>query len=89
MAVRRKVKMTNKLGMHARPAVLFSDTANKFGCEITVEAQSRKVDGKSIMDLMTLGATSGTVLEIIAEGDDAEKAVDALTTLVEEKFRED
>ncbi len=85
------VKISNKLGLHARPAMLFVEAATTFDSEITVRRADHRepVDGKSIMQMMMLAATQGTEIEIIASGDDAEKAVCHLAKLVESKFQED
>jgi len=83
------VVITNKLGMHARPAMAFVDTANGFSANVTVHKSGQQVDGKSIMQLMMLAATEGTQLEISAEGDDAEQAVQALEDLIQRKFDEE
>lgn len=84
-----KVTITNKLGLHARPAMAFADTAAQFQSDIHVIKSGNKFDGKSIMNLMMLAATQGTQLEITAKGPDADAALEALQTLVESKFDED
>ena len=87
--VRRQVEIRNQYGIHARPAALFVKTASRFNADVHVEKDANRVSGKSIMGLMTLQASRGTVLTIVAEGDDAEEALDALVELVESKFGED
>lgn len=84
-----KVTITNKLGLHARPAMAFADTAAQFQSDIHVIKSGNKFDGKSIMNLMMLAATQGTELEIAAKGPDADAALAALQKLVESKFDED
>jgi len=84
-----KVTITNKLGLHARPAMSFADTASQFSAEINVIKGGNKYDGKSIMNLMMLAATQGTELEITANGPDADAALAALQKLVESNFDED
>jgi phosphocarrier protein HPr len=86
-----KVTITNRLGLHARPAMVFVETASKFKAEITVRRcdQTETVDGKSIMQLMMLAATHGTSIEISARNHDAELAVKELVALVESKFQEE
>jgi phosphotransferase system HPr (HPr) family protein len=81
----------NKLGLHARPAMLFVEAASGYEAEITVRRtdQRETVDGKSIMQMMMLAATQGTKVEIAASGSDADTAVKALVDLVESKFMED
>ena len=84
-----KVTITNKLGLHARPAMSFADTAARFSSDIEVIKAGSRFDGKSIMNLMMLAATQGTELEIVASGPDADAAVAALRKLVESNFDED
>lgn len=86
---RVKVTITNKLGLHARPAMAFADTAAQFKSDIKVIKAGNPYDGKSIMNLMMLAATQGTVLEIAATGPDADQAVAALQKLVESNFDEE
>lgn len=86
---RINVTITNKLGLHARPAMAFADTASQFGADIHVIKSGNKFDGKSIMNLMMLAATQGTELEIQATGADASEALEALQKLVESNFDED
>lgn len=85
----RQVTIQNKLGLHARPAMQFVDVANQFPCAIKVWKQDQAVDGKSIMQMMMLAATEGTPLKIVADGDDAQKALDALEQLVNARFGEE
>ena len=86
-----RVKIQNKLGLHARPAMLFVEAATAFEADIAVRRtdQRETVDGKSIMQLMMLAATQGTEVEIIATGGDSRAAVEALTALVNSAFQED
>ncbi len=83
------VTIRNRLGLHARPAMTFVDVASSFRSVITVKRANETVDGKSIMQMLMLAATQGTCLEICAEGDDAEAAVNRLKQLVESRFGED
>lgn len=84
-----RVTIVNQLGMHARPATLFTDTAHEFRASVRVAKGDEVVDGKSIMHLMMLAATRGTELEITAEGEDAQACVDALVRLIGNGFDED
>lgn len=87
-----KVKIRNRLGMHARPAMVFVESASDFASEVRVwrpENPGEKVDGKSIMQMMMLAATQGTELMIEATGGDAKKACDCLSRLVERGFDEE
>lgn len=85
----RDLKIVNRFGIHARPAALFVKTAGHFESDIIVEKEGTIVSGKSIMGLLTLEGSQGSILKITATGSDAEEAVDALQELVEAKFYED
>jgi phosphocarrier protein HPr len=88
--VTRVIVIKNVQGMHARPAEMFARRALQFQSRIDLVLESQRVDGKSILHLLTLGARQGTQLVIEAEGPDAEAAVEALAELVEHEFpRED
>src|SRR5881409_3814655 len=87
--ITKELTVINKLGIHARPAAMFVRTANRFDCEIFVEKDGEKVNGKSIMGLMMLAAGPGSKLLLYAEGDDAARAVVELEALVRRKFDED
>ena len=85
----KTVKVINRAGVHARPASLLVQTAKDFECEIIFERGDDRINGKSIMGIITLGATYGAEITIIAEGQDEEKAVEALVKLFENKFEEE
>jgi phosphocarrier protein HPr len=85
----REFLVSNKLGIHARPAALFVKTANRFTCDIFVEKDGEKVNGKSIMGLMMLAAGPGSKLVIHAIGPDASKALAEIENLIKRKFDED
>ena len=88
----RRVKITliNKNGLHARPAHLFVQTANQFRSELLVAREGvDPVNGKSIMGIMMLAAESGTTLELVADGPDADDQLVALQSLVESRFGEE
>ena len=87
--IKRTVVIENTLGLHARPAALFVQLANKFQSEIFVEKKDEKVNGKSIMGIMTLAAGKGEKIAITADGNDAEEAVNALEKLLKGKFGEE
>ena len=78
------VQIRNAAGLHMRPAMQFVDVANQFDSDIMVSNDETVVDGKSIMQMSMLAATCGTKLRIKAEGQDAERALEALRQLVEE-----
>jgi phosphocarrier protein len=88
-AVTRDLTVSNKLGLHARPAAMFVKTANRFSCDIFVDKDGEKVNGKSIMGLMMLAAGPGSKLTVYAEGQDASQAMTELETLLKTKFGED
>jgi phosphocarrier protein len=88
-SVEREVKIVNKYGLHARPAMQFVELANRYGSKIEVSNGTLSVDAKSIMSVMRLAATKGTVLKLSAVGDDAEEAIDAITELIEGGFGEE
>lgn len=83
------VRIVNRLGLHARPAALFVRLASRFASDIYVGRDSVEVNGKSIMGVMMLAAEEGARVEIRAEGEDAEKALEELVSLVERGFDED
>lgn len=85
----RTLIIENKTGLHARPASMFVQEANKHKAKIKLSAKGKTVDAKSILMVMSLGLTKGTELTIIAEGEDAEAALDALTALIKNKFGEE
>ena len=87
--VTKELVVANKLGIHARPAAMFVKMANLFDCDIFVEKDGEKVNGKSIMGLMMLAAGPGSKLMLSAEGSDAARAVVELELLVKRKFDED
>jgi phosphocarrier protein len=82
-------EIINKLGLHARAAALLVNTAGNFESEITIIKDGVEVSGKSIMSILTLGATCGSLIKIVANGPDAEKAVNELGKLISNKFGED
>ncbi len=86
---KKELVVTNKLGIHARPAALFVKTANRFTCNIFVEKDGETVNGKSIMGLMMLAAGPGSKLMITADGHDSAHALAELEELVKRKFDED
>ncbi len=89
LRITKELVVINKLGIHARPAAMFVKTANRFDCDIFVEKDGERVNGKSIMGLMMLAAGPGSKLLICAEGEDAARAVVELEGLLKRKFDED
>ena len=84
----RVVTVGNPQGLHARPADLFVKIANQFSASVEVVKGNDRVDGKSILGILTLGAQHGTQLEINAVGPDSDEALSALAELVEQGFDE-
>jgi phosphotransferase system HPr (HPr) family protein len=78
--------ITNKLGIHARPAAQFVRTANSFDADVIVEKDDEEVDGKSIMGLMMLAAGHGSILKITTEGPQEMEALEALGALISRDF---
>lgn len=84
-----QVVIQNKVGMHARSAAMFVETANRFQSEILVKRDEIAVNGKSIMGIMMLAAAKGVELSVQATGSDEAEALQALIDLVNNKFGED
>lgn len=89
MIIKRRVKIKNPQGLHARPASLFVKIANRYESEVTVKKDDDAVNGKSIMGLMTLAAIEGSVIEIEVSGVDAQAAMDALEEFLNTDKEED
>jgi phosphocarrier protein len=83
------IKITNRAGIHARPAAVLVQAAKDFKSNIYLEKGRDRINAKSIMGILTLGATYGTEIKIIAEGEDEKQAVDAVVHLFDSKFEED
>ena len=86
--IEKKVKIRNKFGLHARPAVLFVRTAAQFASDIFLLKDGLQVNGKSTMGVMTLAAACGSEITIRANGPDKEAAIEALVALIQSKFEE-
>ncbi|TLS68539.1 HPr family phosphocarrier protein [Mariprofundus erugo] len=84
----RRVRICNKLGLHARASAKLASEASHFACEISLQRDDIRVNCKSIMGIMMLAASKGTELLLSAEGDDAEAALNALEALVNDRFGE-
>ncbi len=78
----------NKLGLHARAAAKFANTANRFSSTVEVSCGGKTINGKSIMSLMLLAASQGTSITLATEGSDAQEALEALLALIADKFDE-
>lgn len=89
MEASRDIEIINKLGMHARAAAKFVKLATSFDSNIDIQKDSRRVNAKSIMGVMMLAASKGSTITIHADGSDAEKSLDALEQLINNRFDED
>jgi phosphocarrier protein len=89
--VSARATVLNRLGLHARPAMAFVQLANQFRATIALrrDDSDEMIDGKSIMQMLLLAGTMGTVLVIQCDGDDEQQALDALVKLIASKFDED
>jgi phosphocarrier protein len=86
--IETKITIINKLGLHARAAAKFVATASAYGCDIKAGANGQKVDAKSIMSVMMLAASKGTEISLQFEGSDEQKALSAMTALINDRFGE-
>jgi phosphocarrier protein HPr len=89
LAASKEMVVTNKLGIHARPAAMFVKAANRFKCDVYVEKDGETVNGKSIMGLMMLAAGPGCKIRIKTEGEDSTQALGELESLMKQKFGEE
>jgi phosphocarrier protein len=87
--IRKKIKIVNKLGLHARPAAMVVTAAAKFASEVFLIKGNLRVNGKSIMGVMMLAAEAGTELTIEASGEDEKEAVEAIAAVIDSGFGED
>jgi phosphocarrier protein len=87
--VEKTVEIINKLGLHARAAAKLVTLASKFAADVRVRKESREVSGKSIMGVMMLAAAKGSSITLIAEGEDAEQALDEIAALIADRFGEE
>jgi phosphocarrier protein len=85
----KTITIQNRAGIHARPAAMLVQTTKDFRCSIYFEKDTDRINAKSIMGIITLGAAYGTEIKIIAEGEGEQAAVDALVRLFESKFEEE
>ncbi len=85
----KTVTIKNRAGIHARPAALIVNTANQYESEIFLEKDSMRINSKSIMGIITLGASYKSTISIMAEGPDESEAVEAIAKLFENRFEEE
>jgi phosphocarrier protein len=86
--IEKECTVRNKMGLHARPAALIVQTANKFPCDVTLMKDGQNVNGKSIMGVLMLAAAQGTTVTVKTEGEQAKQCSDAITELFEKGFNE-
>lgn len=84
-----EVQISNRLGLHARAAARFVHLANRFKARISVSKENSRVDGKSILGLLTLAAAKGSRLRLAVDGEDEEQALAELAALVRGRFGEE
>ncbi|MHB9028131.1 MAG: HPr family phosphocarrier protein [Candidatus Latescibacterota bacterium] len=89
MHIEETIQVVNKLGLHARPAALLVQEASKYGAKIELEVDGTRVNGKSIMGVMMLAAAHGSKMKVIADGDDADRALNGIKLLIDSKFDEE
>jgi phosphocarrier protein HPr len=87
--VQKEITIKNRAGIHARPAALIVELATRFESKITFEYESERINGKSIMGIIALGAHYNSVLILIAEGRDEQQAVEAISALFDRRFEEE
>jgi phosphocarrier protein len=86
--VEKTVTIKNRLGLHARAAVKFVNLANRFGAAVRIVKDGNEIDGKSILGILTLAATQGSIIRLVASGKDEEAAMGALIELINNRFDE-
>ncbi|MCF7940091.1 MAG: HPr family phosphocarrier protein [Spirochaetia bacterium] len=86
--IEKIVTVKHRAGIHARPAALIVKTANQFASDFFIEKDTMRINGKSIMGIITLGASYKTDLKIVLEGDDEQEAADAIEQLFVNRFEE-
>jgi len=84
----KSIMIQNELGLHARAATKLVQTASKFPCDISISKDGHEVNGKSIMGVLMLVASKGTIVILRAKGDRAQEAVNAIAALIDDKFGE-
>lgn len=87
--IKQDVKITNRLGLHARPAAMVAQTAANFDCDIKIAKDRVEINAKSIMGVMMLAAEYGSTLRLLFDGSDEKEACAAITRLFTDKFNEE
>ena len=86
--MKQEIEIINKLGLHARASTKLTQTASQFSCEIWIERNGRRVNAKSIMGVMMLAASKGSVVTLETNGEDEAAAMEALVNLINNRFGE-
>lgn len=84
----RSCTVRNKMGLHARPAAMIVQTANRYPCDVTLEKDGQSINGKSIMGVLMLAAAQGTVITVRTLGEQAQECAQAIADLFEKGFNE-
>ena len=87
--IEKTVTIKNRAGIHARPAAILVEAVKNFNCSVIYAKEGSRINGKSIMGILTLGAAYNTQLMLIIDGQDEEKAAEVLTRLFDSKFEEE
>ncbi|HHZ16888.1 MAG TPA: HPr family phosphocarrier protein [Peptococcaceae bacterium] len=86
--IKREITITNKTGLHARPASMFVQTAGKFKSSVTIEKEDKTINAKSIISVLSGGIGQGTKITLVIDGEDEQEAEKALVELIESNFGE-
>ena len=86
--ITKEVKISNAIGLHARPATFFIQKANTYTSTIWVEKDDRKVNAKSLLGVLSLGIAKGMTITLVAEGQDEALAIEGLTDLIDKGFED-
>ena len=87
--IQRVFVISNRLGLHARPAAMLVEAVSNLNCEVSITKDDLTVDAKSLMGVLTLAAEEGSSLDICADGPDAQYAIDRVAEMIENKFGEE
>ena len=80
--IKKDIVIKNRTGLHARPAAIFVQVANKFESDIAIIKEDQEINGKSIMGILMLAAEKGAKITLVADGDDAQKAIEELSEIL-------
>lgn len=86
--ITKEVKISNAIGLHARPATFFIQKANAYKCSVWIEKEDRRVNAKSLLGVLSLGIAKGMTVTLLADGTDEESAIAGLVALIDSDFSE-